>query len=99
MQRRNYMGELEKNEFKETIKALTEEESIEAIKVMSSENLWQELIRRNTSMVQKINEIEDILGISVDNINPITVKAWEDIKTRYDDLEDKFKRIMKGFGK
>lgn len=93
------MGELEKNEFKETIKALTEEESIEAIKVMSSENLWQELIRRNTSMVQKINEIEDILGISVDNINPITVKAWEDIKTRYDDLEDKFKRIMKGFGK
>lgn len=93
------MGELEKKEFKETIKALTEEESIEAIKVMSSENLWQELIRRNTSMVQKINEIEDILGISVDNINPITVKAWEDIKTRYDDLEDKFKRIMKGFGK
>lgn len=93
------MGELEKNEFKETIKALTDEESIEAIKVMSSENLWQELIRRNTSMVQKINEIEDILGISVDNINPITVKAWEDIKARYDDLEDKFKRIMKGFGK
>lgn len=93
------MGELEKNEFKETIKALTEEESIEAIKVMSSENLWQELIRRNTSMVQKINEIEDILGISVDNINPITVKAWEDIKNRYDDLEDKFKKIMKGFGR
>lgn len=93
------MGELEKKEFKETIKALTEEESIEAIKVMSSENLWQELIRRNTSMVQKINEIEDILGISVDNINPITVKAWEDIKNRYDDLEDKFKKIMKGFGK
>lgn len=50
-------------------------------------------------MVQKINEIEDILGISVDNINPITVKAWEDIKNRYDDLEDKFKKIMKGFGK
>lgn len=93
------MGELEKKEFKETIKALTDEESIEAIKVMSSENLWQELIRRNTSMVQKINEIEDILGISVDNINPISVKAWEDIKNRYDDLEDKFKRIMKGFGK
>lgn len=93
------MGELEKKEFKETIKALTDEESIEAIKVMSSENLWQELIRRNTSMVQKINEIEDILGISVDNINPITVKAWEDIKNRYDDLEDKFKKIMKGFGK
>ena len=93
------MGELEKKEFKETIKALTDEESIEAIKVMSSENLWQELIRRNTSMVQKINEIEDILGISVDNINPITVKAWEDIKNRYDDLEDKFKKIMKGFGR
>ena len=93
------MGELEKKEFKETIKALTDEESIEAIKVMSSENLWQELIRRNTTMVQKINEIEDILGISVDNINPITVKAWEDIKNRYDDLEDKFKKIMKGFGK
>lgn len=93
------MGELEKKEFKETIKALTDEESIEAIKVMSSENLWQELIRRNTSMVQKINEIEDILGISVDNITPITVKAWEDIKNRYDDLEDKFKKIMKGFGK
>lgn len=93
------MGELEKKEFKETIKALTDEESIEAIKVMSSENLWQELIRRNTTMVQKINEIEDILGISVDNINPITVKAWEDIKNRYDDLEDKFKKIMKGFGR
>lgn len=29
------MGELEKKEFKETIKALTDEESIEAIKVMS----------------------------------------------------------------
>ena len=50
-------------------------------------------------MLQKINYIEEVLGVSFDNIRPIPVKAWEDIRSRYNDLKDKFGKIRKGFNK
>ncbi len=91
------LGEVGKTRLKETVKAFTDEEKTETIKLIPSDKLWEELIRRNTSMVQRINEIEDVLGISVDNIYPITIKAWEDIQRRFNDVEEKFKKIAKGF--
>jgi hypothetical protein len=92
------MNELERNEFKDRIRALNVEEVVETVRLLSSEVLWNELIRRNTKMLQRINQMEDLLGITIDNIQPISIKAWEDIRHRYDDLETKFIRIRKGFG-
>lgn len=92
------MSEMEKKELKDRIKALTDEETNEVIRLMPSDLLWDELIRRNTKMLQRINKIEDTLGITVDNIHPISIKAWEDIRERYTDVEDKFIYIKKGFG-
>lgn len=92
------LNEIEKKGVKQLIKGFSKDESIEAVKVISSDVLWEELIRRNTKMVEAVNDIEDILGVTVDNIYPITVKAWDDIKRKYDDIENKFKRIKKGLG-
>ena len=50
-------------------------------------------------MLEKINYIQEIIGGSCDNLHPISAKAWEDIRTRYNDLRDKFSKIRKGFSK
>ena len=92
------MNELEKNLFKDSVKAYTEEEKLEAIKLIPSDYLWDELINRNTKMLQRINFVEETLGVSLDNIHPIPAMAWDDIRYRYTDTEDKFKKVMKGFG-
>lgn len=84
---------------KDTVKALDQEEVLEAIKVVSDDILWDELMRRDNECLKKINYIEEILGISLDNLHPIPVSAWEDIRSRYDDLRIKFEKIMKGFKK
>lgn len=90
-------GEIGKQRLKETIKAFTDEEKTETIKLIPSEKLWEELIRRNTSMMQKINETKEVLGVSADTISAISAKTWEDIQTRYNDVEYKFKQIAKVF--
>lgn len=89
------MTELEKKEFKERIKALSNEETLETVKLIPDECLWDELFRRNTMMMQRINQIEEVLGATMDNIMPISIKAWNDIRHRYEDLEKKFVRIRK----
>lgn len=84
---------------KDTVKALDQEEVLEAIKVVSDDILWDELMRRDNECLEKINYIEEILGISLDNLHPIPVSAWEDMRARYNDLRDKFSKIRKGFTK
>ena len=84
---------------KDTVKALDQEEVLEAIRVVSDDVLWDELMRRDALMLKKINYIEEILGISLDNLRPIPVSAWQDMRARYNDLRDKFSKIRKGFGK
>ena len=84
---------------KDAVKAFDQEEILEAIKVVSDDVLWDELIRRDTLMLKKINYIEEVLEISLDNLHPIPVSAWEDMRRRYNDLRDKFSKIRKGFGK
>ena len=84
---------------KDTVKALDQEEVLEAIKVVSDDILWDELMRRDNECLEKINYIEEILGTSLDNLHPIPASAWEDMRTRYNDLRDKFSKIRKGFTK
>ena len=89
------MSELEKKEFKDRIKALTEEEISETIRLIPDDVIWSELIRRNTSMLQRVNQIEEVLGVSMDNIMPIPIDTWNEIRRRYEDLEKKYVRIRK----
>lgn len=89
------MSELEKKEFRDRIKALTSEEISEAVQLLPDEQLWNELFRRNTKMLQRINKIEEVLGVSMDNIMPIPIDTWNEIRRRYEDIEEKYKRIRK----
>ena len=95
----NKLSPIEKEELKDITKAYTDEELNVIIKVVPDDYLWDELMRRDSLMLEKITYIEGILGTSFDNLHPIPVRAWEDIRTRYDDLRDKFGRIRKGFNK
>lgn len=89
------MSDLEKKEFKERIKALSDEEVLETIKLLPDEILWEELFRRNTRILQRINQIEEVIGVSMDNILPIPIDTWNEIKRRYMDLKNKYIRIRK----
>lgn len=89
------MNELELKEFRERMKALSDEETNEIVKLISDEKLWDELFRRNTKMLQRINQIEEVIGVNMDNIMPIPVETWNEIRRRYEDMEEKYKRIRK----
>ena len=91
------MNEIERDKFKESIMALTDEEKNEMIKLIPSNLMWEELFNRNTKMLKKINDIEEILGIKTDTVSVIPIAAWEDFKTKYNDVEDKFSHIQKHF--
>ena len=93
------VSEVEKEELKRITKAYKDEELNVIIKVISDDILWDELIRRDTAMLRKINYIENILGVSLDNLHPIPASAWEDIRKRYSDLRDKVLKIREGFCK
>lgn len=91
------MSEIAKDRFKESMMALTEEERIEAVKLLPSNLMWEELFNRNTKMLKKINDIEAILGVKTDTVSVIPIAAWEDFKTKYNDVEDKYSQIQKHF--
>ena len=95
----NSLSNVEKAELRDIAKAYTKEEYETIIKVIPDDYLWDELIRRNSSMIERINHIQEIIGGSFDNINLISARAWEDIRVRYDDLKDKFSKIRKEFSK
>lgn len=85
----------EKDEIKNIIKGLSEEECKDVIRLIPDEVMWEELFRRNTRMLQRINQIEEVVGVSMDNILPIPIDTWNEIKRRYLDLKNKYMRIRK----
>ena len=87
------LGELEKKKLEDVVKACTEEEHDLILRVVPDDALWDELIRRNTSMVEGVDFIAKVLGASLDNINPISAKAWSEIKARYDDLKERYNKV------
>ena len=95
----NKLSEVDKEQLKDITKAYKDEELHVIIKVIPDDYLWDELMRRDSLMFEKITYIEEVLGISLDNLRPIPARAWEDIRNRYDDLKIKFGKIRKGFNK
>ena len=93
------LSQKDKEELRDITRAYTDEEYLTIIKVVPDDYLWDELIRRDAAMLEKINYIQEIIGGSCDNLRPISAKNWEDIRTRYTDLRDKFSQIRNGFGK
>lgn len=91
------MSDLDRKKLKETIKALTEDDKSEVVKLLSSDKLWEELIRRNLAMNEKLDNICEIMGITMDNTNPISAKTWSEMKSKFDVIEDKYIKIRKGF--
>lgn len=85
----------EKDSFKDIIKSFSNEEYIETVKLIPDFCLWDELFRRNTAMLQRINQIEEVLGVNMDNIKPIPIETWLEIRRRYEDLEKKYVMIRK----
>ena len=85
----------DKKELKNITKAYTNEEYETVIKVVPDEYLWLELIRRYDAMTKGVDSIADVLGITLDNIVPISAKTWQEIRVKYDDLKDKFLKIRK----
>lgn len=92
---KNGRTQAEKNEFKQVIKGFSEVECEEAVKILPDKCLWDELFRRNSAMLQRINQIEEALGVNMDNIKPIPINTWMEIRERYEDLEKKFVRVKK----
>ena len=86
-----------KEKLRDITKAYTEEELNVVIKVIPDNHLWEELMRREASMLNGANNICEILGASFDTLNPIPVRAWEDIRKRYDDLREKYLKMRKVF--
>ena len=88
----------EKNKLKETIKAMSDDEQLIGLKVISSDKLWSELRRRNVAMQSKIDNFNNILGVSVSTINPIPESSWDGMTDRYADIERRFNEIAKLMG-
>lgn len=85
----------DKKELKNITKAYTNEEYETVIKVVPDEYLWLELIRRYDAMTKGVDSVAEVLGITLDNITPISAKTWQEIRAKYDDLKEKFGKIRK----
>lgn len=94
----NTLTSKDKAKLKETMKAMTDEEQIVSLKVVSSEKLWNELRRRNAMMQDKIENFNNIMGVSLNTINPIPEYSWIGMVDRYSDVEVRFNEIMKVMG-
>ena len=92
---KNGRTQAEKDEIKNIIKGFSEEEHKDAIRLFPDDVLWEELFRRNTRMLQRVNQIEEVIGVNMDNILPIPIDTWNEIKRRYMDLKNKYVRIRK----
>ena len=57
------MSDLEKQEFKNRLNALSEDERVLALKTIPSEMLWDELKRRDTLNRETIANISKIVGV------------------------------------
>ena len=94
----NQLTEIDKRQLKDATKAYSNEEYETIIKVIPDDYLWDELLRRNSNMNKEIDFVADVLGVTLDNVIPISAKAWQEIRSKYDDLKEKFQKIRKGTG-
>ena len=76
----------EKDDLKKIIKGFSYEDYEEVVKLLPSECMWNELFKRNTNMLHRINQIEEALGVSMDNVMPISIDTWNEVKKRYEDM-------------
>ena len=92
------LSEKETTKVQDSMKAMTDEEQIVGLKVISSEKLWAELRRRNAMMQDKIESFNNIMGVSLNTINPIPEVSWIGMVDRYTDVEVRFNEITKVIG-
>ena len=95
----NKLSQVEKEELRDITKAHTEEELNVIIRCVPDNLLWDELMKREGSMLNGANAVCEIVGATFDNLKPIPARAWEDIRNRYDDLRDKYLKLRKVFNK
>ena len=95
----NKLSEVEKEELKDITKAYTDEELNVIIKVIPDNFLWDELMRREGTMVKGANAACEIVGAPFDSLQPIPARAWKEIRNRYDDLKEKYTNLRKVFNK
>ena len=91
----NKLSEVEKEELKDITKAYTDEELNVIIKVIPDNFLWDELMRREGTMVKGASAVCEIVGASFDSLQPIPARAWKEIRNRYDDLREKYTKLRK----
>ena len=92
------LSEKETDKIQDSMKAMTDEEQIVGLKVVSSEKLWVELRRRNAMYQDKIESFNSIMGVSLNTINPIPEASWVGMVDRYTDIEVRFNEITKVIG-
>ena len=92
------LSEKETDKIQDSMKAMTDEEQIVGLKVVSSEKLWVELRRRNAIYQDKIESFNSIMGVSLNTINPIPEASWIGMVDRYTDIENRFNEIAKLMG-
>ena len=95
----NKLSEVEKEELKDITKAYTDEELNVIIKVIPDNYLWDELMRREGTMINGANAVCEIVGASFDHLQPIPARAWKEIRNRYDDLRERYIKLRKVLSK
>lgn len=58
---------------------------------MKSANELHEISKKQAPII--VNKVLD--GVNMDNIKPIPINTWMEIRERYEDLEKKFVRVKK----
>ena len=92
------MTDREIDKIKSTFTSMTEDEKQIVLSTVPSEKLWEELRRRNTLYQNKIETFNEIMGVSLNTINPINDASWIGIVDRYTDVEVRFNEIARVMG-
>lgn len=92
------MTEREVSAIKETISSMTDKEQSVCLSSIASSKLWDELRSRYSIRQRKINSFNNIIGVSMSSISPITDNTWDAIIEKYSDIENRFSEISKILG-
>ena len=92
------LTEREIEKIKSTVTSMGNEEVDIVLSTISSEKLWNELRRRNALYQNKIETFNEIMGVSLNTINPINDASWIGMVDRYTDVEVRFNEIARVMG-